>query len=1024
MKRLFILLIIITVQIAFAQFGQNKVQYRAFDWKFIRSPHFDIYYYGENYPIAEFTADEAEVAYEQISKHLRWTLSKPVSIIVYNSHNDFQQTNIIWQYMVEGIGGVTELFKNRVVLPFEGSYEQFRHVIHHELVHAMVNDMVYGGNIQGIVSGQIKLRIPLWANEGLAEFLSSNWDTKADMILRDIAIHNDMPSVKYLDAYMAYKGGQSVWRFIAEKYGRESIGEILISMKKTQHAEKGFERAISLDFEGLTKKWHQYLKKEYWPDISGREELGDIAKQLTNHIKRKNYYNIAPALSPDGSKIAILSDVSGYADIYLIDAINGKTIKRLVKGNRSIDFEELKWLQPGVSWSPDGKHIVITAKSGEQDALHIINVDTGKSEKITLNLKGIFSATWSPNGTTLAFVGQNGTASDIYAYDLETEKLANLTSDIFSDSEPSWSPNGEKIVFVSDRSNATTPDMKSHDFFQSDIYTVDIGTKQVSQITHTESGENYPVWAHEKNVLFYTGDQHGVWNIYRHDLDSGESYAVTNVLTGIQQLTISNDDNLLVFAGYNKSGWDIYSVSLPLSLTPQTVPLTNYVKTRAESEFVADLRKDQKRASGVVTTEHDYSSHIFAPEYEPYHQQTEVLGDNKGAFDDTLRVSEEYIPQAYKTRFTLDIVSMNMGINTLEGAQSIAYFTWSDIMGDHQITLGTQMVMTLDNSDLYLSYAFLKNRSDWYFSGSHQTNTFAYQNMFGYLTLYKLREYGLSAYWSRPFNRFNRIESSLSYYVQSAQMFKEETDGVMTPYPKHQVSTLVPSIHWVFDNSVMGYTGPTDGLRQRISLLMSPDLANNYQFNLLSYDVRKYVRFWKYYSISGRVFLGKSTGKEPVKFMLGGLSNWLFGNGETNGEKDREPYREFTDVDDDSQDMLENIYFVDYVMPVRGSRYGERIGTNVALTNLELRFPLLFAFGTPSHVASTYLFGHVFLDMGTAWDKWEQLEQESHSIISGTGIGIKLFTPFGLLRIDTAWDIYRDGTYSRPQYYFSFGADW
>ena len=42
-------------------------------------------------------------------------------------------------------------------------------------------------------------------------------------------------------------------------------------MKFTQDAEKGFEKAIGMDFKGLTKQWQKYLKKEYWPDINGRE---------------------------------------------------------------------------------------------------------------------------------------------------------------------------------------------------------------------------------------------------------------------------------------------------------------------------------------------------------------------------------------------------------------------------------------------------------------------------------------------------------------------------------------------------------------------------------------------------------------------------------------------------------------------------------------------------------------------------------------------------------------------------------
>ena len=96
-------------------FGKNKVQYRDFDWSYIQTPNFDIYFYGDNQNLAEFTSKVSEEAYDQISTHLAWDLKNRVSILVYNSHNEFQQTNIIGQYMSEGIGGVTELFKNRIV---------------------------------------------------------------------------------------------------------------------------------------------------------------------------------------------------------------------------------------------------------------------------------------------------------------------------------------------------------------------------------------------------------------------------------------------------------------------------------------------------------------------------------------------------------------------------------------------------------------------------------------------------------------------------------------------------------------------------------------------------------------------------------------------------------------------------------------------------------------------------------------------------------------------------------------------
>jgi len=426
MNKLIIILVLLTQGLTAQSFGQNKVQYKDFDWLLISSPNFDVYYYGADPHLSEFTAEVAEEAHEQISKHLRWTLKKRVSIILYESHNDFQQTNVIWQYMQEGIGGVTELFKNRVVLPFEGDYEQFRHVIHHELVHAILNDMIYNGNIQSIIAGRVKLRIPLWANEGLSEYLSMNWDTKADMIMRDLSINEEMPTIEQLESYMAYKGGQSVWRFIAEKYGREKIGEIINAMKMTQNAEKGFERALGMDYKDLTEKWHKYLKKEYWPDVAGRDEVEDVAKRLTDHKKEKNYYNISPSVSPDGNKVAVITDRSGYFDVYILNALDGKEQKRLVKGNRSVDFEELKLLQPGISWSPDSKRIAIAAKAGKSDALYLIDVKSKKREKLTFDLDGIFTAAWSPQGDQLAFIGTKSGAGDIYIYNMKIKKINSI----------------------------------------------------------------------------------------------------------------------------------------------------------------------------------------------------------------------------------------------------------------------------------------------------------------------------------------------------------------------------------------------------------------------------------------------------------------------------------------------------------------------------------------------------------------------------------------------------------------------
>ena len=1027
MRKIIFILFLIAEGLFAQSFGQNKVQYKEFDWSLISSPNFDVYYYGEDTQLAEFTAEVSEKAHEQISKHLRWTLKKRVSIIVYYSHNDFQQTNVIWQYMREGIGGVTELFKNRVVLPFEGDYEQFRHVIHHELVHAILNDMIYDGNIQSVITGRVKLRIPLWANEGLAEYLSMNWDTKADMTLRDLSINERMPTVKELESYMAYKGGQSIWRFIAEKYGREKIGEIITAMKMTQNAEKGIERALGMDYEDLTKQWHKYLKKEYWPDVIGRDEIEDIAKRLTDHKKEKNYYNISPAVSPDGSKIAVLSDRSGYFDIYVLDAIDGKEIRRLVKGNRSVDFEELKLLQPGISWSPDSKRIVIAAKAGKSDALYLINVKTRKKEKFTFNLDGIFTAAWSPDGNQLAFIGTKDGASDVYVYNIDEEKLTALTSDIYSDSEPSWNNDGSVLVFVSDRNGDIAglqpPEVIiEHDFSQKDLYAIDLSSGNISRITDTDHNEDYPIWSHtEKNTLFYVSDDGGVWNIYRYKPDS-DPVALTNILTGAFQLSLTENDDYLVFAGYADMGWDVYSMSHPLEKDAMEVPPTRYIMNQDNvSEELIDLRRHKRSQwSTGRSTGRDYQGWIFAREYDHFNQPMETPEDASADFvkDTTDLTDEGYVSKAYKTRFTLDLVNGYASFNNVFGAQGMTMFAFSDILGDHQIYFGTEMVIDLKRSDYFFSYAYLTRPTDYYFSISHIANEyFLGYDMNGYQHRGLLRNFSLMSYLSHPFSRFMRVEGGLSYHYFSFSEWQEVNYYEFEEVSNEDFSVVLPVTSWVYDNTVYGYTGPIDGFRQNTTLVVSPGWGSKkMDFKTLKMDFRKYYKIGRYSSLAGRLTLGTSRGANKQKFYLGGLQNWIYGTGETDGVKDNSHFR--NDLLDGEND-LEDVFFSEFVVPVRGRRYMEQVGSNVALANFEFRFPFLLALGVPEKFMISNLGSHLFFDIGTAWDKGSEFKES----IAGFGWGMKINMGYFLLRIDSAWDINESG-YSKPQYYFSLGTDW
>ncbi|MCS7212247.1 MAG: peptidase MA family metallohydrolase [Chloroherpetonaceae bacterium] len=641
-------------------FGRNKVQYRNFEWYYIQSEHFDVYFTEGGEYLAKFTADAAEAAYATVKKDFKYEINNRIAFIVYKSHNDFQQNNVINEYLEEGVGGVTELYKNRIVIPFDGDYRRFRHVIHHELIHAVVNDMIYGGSVQSAIANNIRIQLPLWFNEGIAEYQALEWDTNSDMFINDAIINNYLAPIPYLYGYFAYRGGQSVWKFISEKYGREKISEIMARLRATRNLDAAFRGSLGLSIEELSEKWLREQKVTYWPEIARREDINQIMKKLTDHRKDGSNYNTSPSISPQGDKFAFITDRSGYFDIYVGSTLNPKEQRRLVAGQRGPDFEELKILTPGITWSPDGKKIALATKAGEYDAIMMIDVETGATEKLTFEFDGIFSVDWSPDGDRLVFIGNQDCRSDVYIYNMKTQEMINVTNDVFSDFDPKWSPDGKKIYFASDRRNYTliSPEflskenrykstqgplkdvfkMRLHDYSQNDLYEISLETFTMRRLTATDGvDESSPVLSPDGKKMLFVSDRNGVYNIYEMILDGTENLGplvdataslenlpaaqpkvrpITDLLSGIRHISISRDGTKLLGVGLDYGGFDIYMLRMPFERQVKTTLKNGELEPTPWGKVMVKTQtlKFAENTGLLRTKALQYQAHLFGNE--------------------------------------------------------------------------------------------------------------------------------------------------------------------------------------------------------------------------------------------------------------------------------------------------------------------------------------------------------------------------------------------------------------------------